>query len=131
MKPIQPEELSAFLDGELSEQRRREVQQQLDCDDVLRAQFESLQTWDRKWHAAAFDARFNPSIELPQSAEPKTRVLGVVAVGAALAGLRLVLKVLDPQILVWATVNAAVLAVLLAATVWIIHRETDRPATLR
>jgi anti-sigma factor RsiW len=125
MKPIQPEELSAFLDGELSAQRTREVQQQLDSDDVLRDQIDSLQGLDQKLRAAAFDARFKPSIRLPSTVEPASRVLGIAALGAVLAGLRLTLKMVDVEVLQLMAVNAAVLAVLLAATAWLIRRDVD------
>jgi anti-sigma factor RsiW len=125
MKRVQPEELSAFLDGELSAQRMREVQQRIDGDDALRVQFEALRRLDRKWHAAAFEARFDPSIQLPRLVRPKTGMLGFAAIGAALAAVRLMSKVLDAELLLWTVVNAVLLALLLAATAWLIRREGE------
>ena len=128
MNPIQPEELSAFLDGELSAQRMREVQQQLDVNVELRAQFDTLQRLDRQWHAASLGARFKPSIQLLPLSEPRSRVLGILALGTALAALRLLLKIFDAQIVL---LNAGVLAALLGATLWLINRESERQGLLR
>ena len=131
MNPIQPEELSAFLDGELSAQRMREVQQQLDVNVELRAQFDTLQRLDRQWHAASLGARFKPSIQLLPLSEPRSRVLGILALGTALAALRLLLKIFDAQIVLLVLVNAGLLAALLGATLWLINRESERQGLLR
>ena len=62
MTPIEPEEISAFLDGELDPARAREVEWSLAADPVLQAEFRSLAHLDSKWRSAASAAAFLPDV---------------------------------------------------------------------
>lgn len=62
MKPVDPAELSALLDGELSPERSREVEAAIASDPELRAEWEQLRTLDARWRSAAATAAFRPQI---------------------------------------------------------------------
>ena len=53
MKPVEPAELSGYLDGELDVARTAEVRELLSRDAALLAQFEALRATDANWRAAA------------------------------------------------------------------------------
>ncbi len=65
MKPVEPEELSALLDGELDARRAREVALQMQQDPSLRREFDALSTADADWRAAADGAAFVPRVRTP------------------------------------------------------------------
>jgi anti-sigma factor RsiW len=65
MKPIEPAELSAYLDHELEPSRHREIESALEQDAALRAEFEALASLDATWRHAAAGARFSPGVRLP------------------------------------------------------------------
>ena len=65
MKPIEPEELSGFLDGELAPERMREVERAVALDAELREQLESLRALDGEWRGLAADAQFTPTVRMP------------------------------------------------------------------
>jgi len=76
MKPVQPSELSALLDGELEVSRRQEVEAALASDATLQAQFLALKSADRQWRAAAHAASFQPQIDLkPRDSSRHSAVL--------------------------------------------------------
>lgn len=65
MKPIDPAEFSAYLDGELDPQRARELEEAMQRDSALRAEFERLGALDAGWRSAADTARFAPRLQPP------------------------------------------------------------------
>jgi anti-sigma factor RsiW len=95
MLPIDPAELSAFLDGELSASRAEEVRAALVRDPVLRRSYELLVARDADWSARASAAMFRPRVRLDH-APVATRVLAATAVVLGLLPLRLALKALPP-----------------------------------
>ena len=64
MLPIEPAELSAFLDGELRAGRADEVRTALAQDPVLRQSFDQLVALDADWKARASAAMFRPRVRL-------------------------------------------------------------------
>ncbi len=94
MQPIDPAELSAFLDGELPLTRADEVRAALAEDPILRQSYEQLLALDTCWKAQASAAMFVPRVRLPRS-QARARFL----TAAALLGLllfRLALKAQPP-----------------------------------
>jgi anti-sigma factor RsiW len=65
MEPINPEELSAYLDGELDAHRAREVSTAIENDPATRQAYKIIAEADYAWRAAAQSARFRPKIALP------------------------------------------------------------------
>jgi anti-sigma factor RsiW len=64
MKPIEPEELSAFVDGELDARRMREVEAALSTDPALRAAHKIIADADAAWRAAVTLGRFETTAQL-------------------------------------------------------------------
>jgi len=94
MKPIDPEELSALLDGELPEPRSEEVRRALEQDPVLREEYERFVAFDADWKREAQAARFRPRVRIPVASRRwKIPVAGLVL---ALAAFRLLIKTLPP-----------------------------------
>lgn len=74
MRPIDPAELSALLDGELDASRAAEVRAALAGDAALRAQYEALAQADAQLRAFAASLELNPRIRLPPvDAAPQER----------------------------------------------------------
>ena len=67
MLPIDPTELSAFLDGELPARRAEEVRAALAQDPVLRQSYELLVERDGDWNAQAAAAMFRPRVRIPHA----------------------------------------------------------------
>ncbi|GMV97976.1 MAG: zf-HC2 domain-containing protein [Phycisphaerae bacterium] len=131
MNPIEPAELSAYLDGELSPRRAREVESALATDPALRAEYERLAALDASWRDAARAAGFDPPVaveeaQLTPGAWPAWALAGLVA----LLVIRIVPKFIGPA-LAGAGLHAAALAVILAWAVVRLGREADDtyPAT--
>jgi anti-sigma factor RsiW len=121
MHPIDPAELSAYLDGELPPGRAEEVRTALARDPVLRETYEQLVALDADCKAKAAAALFTPRVQLRPSA-----VAGRYAAVAGVFGLlliRLALKASPP--LVGAAVAAILLAVLLGWGLRRLIRATD------
>jgi anti-sigma factor RsiW len=95
MLPIDPAELSAFLDGELPAGRAEEVRAALTRDSVLRRSYEQMVARDADWSARAATAMFRPRVRLDR-APVAGRFLTVAAVVLGLLLLRAVLKALPP-----------------------------------
>jgi anti-sigma factor RsiW len=70
VKPIEPAELSAYMDGELDPARAREVEGALESSPALRAEFNSLVSADNSWRMAARTASFRPGIRLQPTDAP-------------------------------------------------------------
>jgi hypothetical protein len=95
MLPIDPAELSAFLDGELPAGRAEEVRDALVRDPVLRQSFDQLVACDAAWKAQAESAQFRPRVRFawrPFS----SRYLKVAVIVCGLLLLRLTLKTFPP-----------------------------------
>lgn len=72
MKPVEPTELSAYLDGELDGERTIAVASELDSNPALRAEFDMLTANDMQWKQSAISANFPPKVTLtPPTALPK------------------------------------------------------------
>ena len=84
MTPLMPEELSAYLDGELPAARAREVGALLAADPRLRADFDALADVDRRWRAAGETAAFQPAIRLRQPTTGRYRLWALGVAGAIL-----------------------------------------------
>ena len=65
--PISPEELSAYLDGELDPERREQVRLALARDPQIRRDYEQLAAFDRRWSRAAARAQFPVQWTAPAS----------------------------------------------------------------
>ena len=129
MLPIDPAELSAFLDGELPAARAEEIRVAVAQDPVLRQSYEQLVALDADWKSRASAAMFRPRVQLTQNWVPG-RILTAASV-LGLLGFRILLKAQPPL------VEAALGALLLAFVVgWGLHRiiratDADRnPAAL-
>ena len=123
MKPVQPEELSAFLDGELSLERSREVEMQIASDPTLRAEFEDLAGSDALWRTAAATASFEPAVRLPAGVNRLTWFVGFSALMGALIVLRLMPKLIEAPTFGF-SLHAIALALLLTGIVW--FAQADR-----
>jgi anti-sigma factor RsiW len=66
MIPMEQAEMSAYLDGELSSERRLEIDAVLERDTHLRAALEALKASHIGWQAAARSVMFTPKIALPK-----------------------------------------------------------------
>jgi hypothetical protein len=65
MEPINPEELSAYLDGELDANRAREVKTAIENDAAIRQAYQIIAEADSAWRSAAQSAGFRPKITIP------------------------------------------------------------------
>jgi hypothetical protein len=116
MKPVQPEELSALLDGEIDAQRAREISEQVRNDPVLSPQLEALEKLDSDLRRAADAAIFIPSMRLPPFAHvPAVSTVTICCIVFLLLFVRLLSKVLDAQALTWGLNAGAFIVVLVAA----------------
>jgi anti-sigma factor RsiW len=96
MPPIDPAELSAYLDGELPAGRADEVRAALARDAALRATFERLAALDADCTARAAAAMFRPRVQLTPSPAPGRYWMVAGAIGLLLV--RLALKSPPPAI---------------------------------
>ena len=96
MKPIDPMELSALLDGELSPERADQVRRAIAEDESLRREYEELAALDADLKARAQAAVFAPRVSfLDAAALPGAAVfapLPLIIVVLALMAARLALK---------------------------------------
>lgn len=95
MKPVQPAELSALLDGELETSRKAEVEAALAGDPALQAQFLALKSADQRWRKAAHAASFQPQIDLGQQGSTLRSATLIVLAVIALIILRFAPKFID------------------------------------
>ena len=109
MKPVDPAEVSALLDGELSPERAEQVRRAIAEDSELRCVFESLSVVQRDLTACAVAARFRPKISLATST--RFPAVGVLGFAAAMLILRLSVKLvpLGVGVILQATALALVL----------------------
>jgi hypothetical protein len=74
MNPLDPSELSAFLDRELPAERMREIEALAESDADVRAELEALAGLDAQWRASARSAAFRPAVNLRSTQD--RRVMG-------------------------------------------------------
>jgi hypothetical protein len=87
MEPITPQELSAYLDGELDDSHRAsQIRAAIENDAAIRHTYQIIAETDSAWRAAAQSARFRPKITLPS----RTALGSAVSMGAALLFLLMV-----------------------------------------
>jgi anti-sigma factor RsiW len=94
MHPIDPAELSAFLDGELPAARADEVRAALAQDPIFRQSYEQLIALDVRWKAQASAAMFVPRVRFPRSRVPARFLTAAAVLGLLL--FRLALKAQPP-----------------------------------
>ena len=89
MLPIDPAELSAFLDGELPAERADEVRVALARDAALRESFERLAALDADCKGRAAAAMFRPRVQLTPRPAPGRYWMAAGAIGLLLVSLAL------------------------------------------
>jgi anti-sigma factor RsiW len=114
MNEVDPAELSALLDGELSAERAAEVRRAITQDTALRREYEQLARLDADLKATARAAVFQPRVQIPKPLSE--RRLHVAWVAFALLGLRLALKMLPLSLAT--SVEVAALALVVP---WVLH----------
>jgi anti-sigma factor RsiW len=110
MKPVDPAEISALLDGELSAERSEQVRRSIAESSELRQVFEELTAVHRDVTADAVAARFRPRLSLPGGTT--FPALGVLGFAIAMLVVRVAAK------LVPVTVGGVLHAAALAAVLW-------------
>lgn len=126
MKPVQPEELSALLDGELESARVLEVRAQMAIDPALRREFEVLSAADTAWRVSAAAAAFVPAVQMPVHGAADRRArrrvpMLVIAIGTLIL-VRIVLKLAGSE--AWTTgLPVLSMILLLAAVLWLPRTE--------
>jgi anti-sigma factor RsiW len=95
MKPIEPAELSAYLDGELNPIRAREVETAMTNEPALRAEFNALTEADTAWRAAARSAEFRPAVRLRHSTAVWASLPAATAGVALLVAVRILPRLTD------------------------------------
>jgi anti-sigma factor RsiW len=118
MNAIDPAELSAYLDGEVSVARAAEIRRALATDATLRAQFDRLKSLDGEWTAVADSAVAKP-VERVVSLRMDLRF--VVALVLLLA-LRFLPKLGD-LVVAAVVLHALVLIILLAVIVRVVRMD--------
>jgi anti-sigma factor RsiW len=121
MRPIDPAELSGYLDGELPAARAEEVRVALARDPVLRQSYEQLIALDAEWKTQAAAAVFQPRVRVHRSFIHGRFLVTAAAFGLFL--LRLALKTAPP--LFGAGVEAILLLFLIGWGLRRIMRATD------
>ncbi len=122
MTPIDPAELSAYLDGELSATRADEVRAALALDPELRRSYELLVKCDADWSARAQAAKFSPRVRFARAPWSRS-LLMAAAVVLGLFVLRMALKVMPT--ICGAGIEAALLVVVVGWGLSRILHATD------
>ena len=121
MKPIEPAELSGYLDGELGPDRIRELEAALADDPLLRADYHALANADSAWRSAVHQAAFAPNTQLPLSKSLISSPFAIAAILFLLLVLRITPKLVD--FVAWGfIVHATALAVVLP---WIVRMARE------
>lgn len=126
MNPIEPAELSAYLDGELSPERAQEVEAALASSPALRTELKSLAADDARWRAAACSAAFRPDVRLPRARALGVRAGPTLLAVALLLGVRLLPKLVGTLTLAL-ILNALALTVIMAWVLAMLRSTEDRP----
>ena len=117
MNPVQPEELSALIDGELDPTRAAEVQSQIEANSELRTVFRALSAQDDSWRTAARTATFVPQVHLSRGGRSNGWLLQL-ATTAALVGVRIAVRTTDTTVIAFAF-QALVLVAVFAGVAWL------------
>jgi anti-sigma factor RsiW len=112
MNPLDPAELSAYLDGELSAERMREIERIVALDPTARAELESLAKLHARWQASARTAAFLPAVNLPSMKETRTLDRSAIAFLVLLVIAQIALRVFNVLALVLALEFLALVVVL-------------------
>ena len=121
MLPVDPAELSAFLDGELPPGRAEAVRAALAGDPALRTTFERLAALDADWKSRAAAVMFRPRVQFPSSFAPGRFLTAAGVIGLVMV--RLALK--TPPQLFGAGLEVVLLALFLGWGLRRILRATD------
>jgi anti-sigma factor RsiW len=112
MKPIDPAEVSALVDGELPPDRAKEVRLAIADDQSLHRVYRELLAMDADLKLAAAQAAFQPRVVLPGAAG--NFGAGMFVAGVVLVLLRVVMKLTSPEL------AAGLATILLAAVIgWV------------
>jgi anti-sigma factor RsiW len=125
MNPIDPAELSALLDGELTPQRADEVRAAIQHDPSLKTEFERLRRLDAACREAAATAEFQPQVTIA----PHTNDWSWAApagMGVILLVVRFLPKMWDLALL-GAVLHVAAMAIVLWWIVRLVSQEEKRP----
>ncbi|HEY6456849.1 MAG TPA: hypothetical protein VIY90_16360 [Steroidobacteraceae bacterium] len=129
MKPIDPVELSGFIDGEMTEERSQEIRQLAANTQSLREELESLSRTDSRWCAAARSAAFRVEIRLHRE-----RLLAISAVQAALLVAILLAVRFLPKLMhtlsLGLALNGIALAIVIAWVITLAQESERRMSTL-
>jgi anti-sigma factor RsiW len=127
MKTIDPAELSALLDGELTPERACEVREEVERNPSLKTEFERLRCADADCRARASAAEFTPAVKLPakHSSSPSASWVFIVV---ALAALR-VFSLMVPTDALGITLNSVAFAGILLWVVLLATRTNREPWT--
>lgn len=116
MTPLEPGELSAYLDGELSLARMGEIEAMLATDAALASELQRLARSDAAWRAAASSAAFQPAPAAQPQVRSKGFAPGIVAVAMLFAVVTIAVKILGLLSLLLAlNITAAILVLIGAA----------------
>jgi anti-sigma factor RsiW len=120
MRQVQPEELSALIDGELDAQRAAEVERQIAADGEMQAEFETLRNLDVCWRSLARTEAFIPVVRLSK-AHPQKGWTTLVAVTVVAMIVRIAPRLIGPTTLSFAFEALALFMVLacVARLAWI------------
>ncbi len=122
MTPIDPMELSALIDGELSSSRAREVTAAIEQNPELRAEFDRLRLFHESCVRAAAAAAFTPrAINVSADRSNRTALLPLLA-GVALLAVRFLPKAFDLGI-AGPLLHAAALAGVLLLVIKLVDRQ--------
>jgi anti-sigma factor RsiW len=124
MSTIEPSELSAYLDGELSADHRRVVAAALVSDSALRAEFDALANADVAWRRAAQTASFTPSIRMPEKNVAYISTPTAVVLAVVLVVLKLAPKFADGGVALAVVAHAVALVLALAGIAWLARLPT-------
>lgn len=121
MQPIEPAELSAYLDGELDSNRARDVAIALATDPALRARYDALANVDAAWRTAVLAAQFTPAVQFEKrkALDISVPILAIVLI--CLVALLLLSKIDD--VMEWSLVLHSI--VLTIALPWIVRMAQE------
>jgi anti-sigma factor RsiW len=129
MEPINPEELSAYLDGELDAHRASQIKAAIENDAATRHAYQIMVEDDSAWRTAAQSAQFRPKIALPSRTVPGSAV-SICAALVLLLVVRALPKLSDA--LTWGLMLQGVALVAILVWVVVFARKTpdlDEPKT--
>ena len=126
MTRVQPEELSALIDGELDPQRTLAVEAQIAADPALKREFEDLCALDGRWRDAARSSVFPVRVS-PTTSGPWVRYLSMAAVVVVLLSVRAGSRLIDP----WPAALTLQCAVLIGIAIWLAAAVRQRESVSR